>query len=190
MNEIELLEQLIQSAAVISYERRNEFDSLNRKTEMVIRKVFGPDSHYLDDVKKIRYSPIVVWGLDDLDEFRSPFESGLTEFRNVLNVMLDDLKLTASLKATSTQQSRDNNLSIEEIKLISDLVSKNKISEAISTAIDIFFDKREKKKMKSCILLNSRLNELKNKEINAIISDEEARLEKSKIRHSLLELLD
>ena len=100
MNEIELLENLLESAKKISYDNRDEFDVLEKRTEMLIRKLFGDDSHYLTDLKNIRYSPMVIFGGND--DWRTPFESGLKQFRNLIQVMLEEMKLSSNYDNSRT----------------------------------------------------------------------------------------
>lgn len=101
LNEVELLENLIESAKKVSYDTKDEFDVLERRTEMIIRKLFGSDSHYLNDLKNIRYSPSMVVGGTKTD-WRGYFERGLGKFRNLLSVMLEDKKLSTNYSRPET----------------------------------------------------------------------------------------
>lgn len=103
LNEVELLENLIESATKVSYDTKDEFDVLERRTEMIIRKLFGSESHYLNDLKHIRYSPGIVVGGAKTD-WRGYFERGLTKFRNLLLVMLEDKKLSSNYSRPETTQ--------------------------------------------------------------------------------------
>lgn len=101
MNEIELIENLITSAKKISYDSKDEFDVLQKRTYMVIRKLFGENSHYLEDLNNISYTPMYVFGGSDT-AWRIPFEKGLNKFRNVLQIMLEDKKLSSNYDNDST----------------------------------------------------------------------------------------
>lgn len=101
MNEIELIESLINSAKKISYDSKEEFDVLQKRTDMIIRKIFGENSHYLEDLNNISYTPMYVIGGSNTD-WRSPFEKGLKEFRNVLQIMFEDKKLSSNYDNDST----------------------------------------------------------------------------------------
>jgi hypothetical protein len=100
MNEIELLENLSESAKKISYNNKDEFDVLEKRTEMLIRKLFGDESHYLTDLKNIRYSPMIVYS--GTTDWRTPFESGLKQFRNLIQVMLEEKKLSSNYDNSQT----------------------------------------------------------------------------------------
>src|SRR5688572_22498801 len=95
MNEIELLENLLESAKKVNYETKDQFDVLEKRTEMIIRKLFGSDSHYLKDLNNISYSPSVVFSHGKTD-WKSYFESGLKQFRNLIQVMIEDKKLSTN----------------------------------------------------------------------------------------------
>lgn len=98
MKDIELIEDLINRAASVTYDNKGEFDALKKRTAMIVRRVFGDQSHYLKELTDIKYTPIMIIG-GVQNDWRSPFERGIKEFRNVLQVMLDDRKLSASLNA-------------------------------------------------------------------------------------------
>ena len=63
MNEVEILENLLETAGKISYNNKEDFDVLQKRTEMLVRKLFGDESHYLNDLKKIHYSPMIIFGM-------------------------------------------------------------------------------------------------------------------------------
>ncbi len=108
MNKIELLENLIESAKIVSYENQDDFGELQKRTEMIIRKIFGDKSHYLDDINNVNYS---AWGvIDENTDHRFFFDSGLKEFRNILGVMLEDIKLSSNYDET------DKNIKKEKLK--------------------------------------------------------------------------
>jgi len=95
MNEIELIKNLISSTSKISYSNKEEFDVIKKRTEMIIRKVFGDNSHYLEDMKNISYSPriLISGGTTDWSGY---FLSGLKHFKNLLQIMLEDIKLSSN----------------------------------------------------------------------------------------------
>ncbi len=93
MNEVELLENLLETARKISYDNKEQFDVLEKRTEMLIRKFFGDNSHYLKDLKDIRYHPMIIVGDTD---WRSPFESGLKQFRNLIQIMIEDKRISTN----------------------------------------------------------------------------------------------
>jgi|SRR5690554_106457 len=124
MNEIELLENLVETASKISYNNKEEFDVLEKRTEMLIRKLFGDDSHYINDLKNIRYSPSIIVSGSSTD-WKSPFERGLKQFRNLIQVMLEDKKLSSNYSNEKTTEfiqaehiPEPNKKELKEIKVL------------------------------------------------------------------------
>lgn len=101
MNEIEIIENLLDSASKISYSNKEEFNLLEKRTEMIVHKLFGDDSHYLKDLKSISYSPNIIIGGSPTD-WSSYFESGLKKFRNLLQVMIEDKKINSNYQNEET----------------------------------------------------------------------------------------
>jgi hypothetical protein len=104
MEEIEILEDLFESAKKATYDNKDEFGILEKRTEMLVRKIFGDESHYLEDLKNIRYSPM-IFTLEGPTDWRSPFESGLKQFRTLIQVMIEDAKLSSNYSDKETKQS-------------------------------------------------------------------------------------
>lgn len=89
---IELIQDLIKQAEHIAY-RNGERDAVVKRAEMLIRKIFGNETHYLKDLKSIRYSP-AIWSTGSPDSsFESSFNSGKKQLLNLLNVVAEDLQL-------------------------------------------------------------------------------------------------
>ena len=100
MNKIELIEDLIESSKKISYLNKKDFDELERRAKMIIIKIFGKDSHYIQDLDKIRYSYEGVWISGMKIDYAKYFEKGLKQFKSVLNVMLEDVNLSTNYNGT------------------------------------------------------------------------------------------
>ena len=61
---------------------------------MVIRKIFGSDSKYLQDLKDISFSPVVFFsGERDVESDRRIWESGRQSFINLLSTMIEEIQL-------------------------------------------------------------------------------------------------
>lgn len=97
INKVELVENLIESANKISYSNKDEFDILEKRANMIIRKLFGDKSHYLDDFKNIRFGPGIYFSGMNYN-MANYFEEGLKEYRNLLKVMLEDVKLSTNYR--------------------------------------------------------------------------------------------
>lgn len=101
MNEIELLENLLDSTKKISYSTKEQLDIIIKRTDMIIRKLFGDESHYLKDLNSIHYSPSIIYSISTPD-YKGYFESGIKKYRNLIQVMIEDKKLSSNYNNTST----------------------------------------------------------------------------------------
>ena len=123
MNKIELIENLIASSEKISYSNKEDFDELERRTKMIISKIFGNDSHYISDLDKIEYSykGLYISGMNI--DYTKYFQKGLRQFRSVLNVMLEDVKLSSNYydeieKPKEKEKTKTESKPIEIVKVI------------------------------------------------------------------------
>jgi predicted nucleotide-binding protein len=102
-NSIELIEEIIEQAKSLVYGDSN-LDLVIKRTEMMIRKLFGDDSHYVKTLKSIRYNPI-MYTLDSSDSvFRRSFNSGKQELINLLNVIKEDVSLEITMNPITTSK--------------------------------------------------------------------------------------
>lgn len=103
MNEVEILENLLETARRISYDNKDEFDVLQKRAEMLVRKLFGDESHYINDLDSISYSPLIIFGTGDTN-WRTSFENGLKYFRNLIQIMIEDKKLSSNYDNSATTE--------------------------------------------------------------------------------------
>lgn len=68
----------------------SKLDEIQRKTHMLIRQIFGEDSEYLRDLNKISFQN--AFGEQDMEIW----VRGWNKFRNLLNVMLEELQIKIS----------------------------------------------------------------------------------------------
>lgn len=105
MNNSELIEDLIKQAKEIEY-RNGKRDAVSKRAEMLIRKIFGHDSHYLKSLKSISYSPTLFFSSTPDEVFEDHFYSGKEEFLNLLNVILEDIKLDEAIHPTINKENK------------------------------------------------------------------------------------
>src|SRR5262245_50678970 len=86
-----LLTDLLGQLDKLGFRNTDALDALNRRTEMVVRNIFGDTSKYLQDLQKISYSPMVYPA--DADYYASSWNSGTTQLRNLLLTMLEEFQL-------------------------------------------------------------------------------------------------
>lgn len=90
MNKIELLEQSKEEISAFT-SSSNVFDKAYQKLEMLIRKFFGEQSHYLKKIQSIHFhSPIYF---DGMSEDNSWFLSGKESLITLIDTMIEDLQL-------------------------------------------------------------------------------------------------
>ena len=105
MDQLKLFENLLSEVSQITYSKREQFDLIEERAKMYVRKFFGDNSHYLKDLNSIRYSPaIYISGVDP--DYRSSFEGGLKRFKKIITIIIEDINLStnypASISTTTT----------------------------------------------------------------------------------------
>ncbi|MFE0507133.1 TIR domain-containing protein [Peribacillus butanolivorans] len=91
-NEFHLLSDLINRTESLTYGDEAVKDSLNKETEMFIRNVF-PNSEYKKTLSAIRFYPISFGGTTvPLNAKHKNWESGKSQFLNLLNTMKKELE--------------------------------------------------------------------------------------------------
>ena len=101
MNEIELIENLLESVKKITFNKLDEFKVLEKRTELIIRKLFGDESHYIKEFKNIHFFPSVIISHGSND-WKGSFESGLKQFRDLIQIMMEDKKLSSNYENSKT----------------------------------------------------------------------------------------
>lgn len=98
MNKIEILEQSKQEFSALT-SAGSDFNKTLQRLEMVIGKIFGEQSKYLEKLKSIRFYPtIVVAGVQE--DTRPYFFSGTDKVKNLIDVMIEDLELDTTKPPT------------------------------------------------------------------------------------------
>jgi predicted nucleotide-binding protein len=89
----ELLESLYAEAQSLEYNDGN-LDKTTKRAEMIVKKVFGIDTEYVDKINEIRYSPSIVFSGMDRNSYDSSFKSGKEQLVNLISVMMEDVSLS------------------------------------------------------------------------------------------------
>jgi len=109
-NKTTLLKSLLSEAEALSY-NDNNLDKIIKRADMLVKKIFGITSDYIEKLKKIRFSPSIAWsGMSDSIYYNS-FNSGKSELINLINVMLEDLSLTEFIELPPATESKNSILS-------------------------------------------------------------------------------
>ena len=133
MNKNELVESLINQVNELPHRDSEKLDALQRRSEMIIRTVFGPSSKYLDDLRRIHFTPVYVpifSSAPEPEHYRDEsWIDGTRMTLNLCNTMLEELNLSQVIpKSNEAQESKielSNRIFIvhghdEEMKLAAD----------------------------------------------------------------------
>ena len=99
--QIYLFTNLLTELQKVNYYSKENFDTLEGKAKMYVRKFFGDKSHYLDEMENIIYSPMIFFGDSDDSYFASSFNSGVKNLCNLIIVIIEDLKLSTNYEPTT-----------------------------------------------------------------------------------------
>lgn len=89
MDRRKLIEELVTQLEAIKYRDNDALDALERKTEMYIRNIFSESSKYLDDLKRIHFSPMVYPASES--SYLKSWLSGISSLKNLYRTMLDEI---------------------------------------------------------------------------------------------------
>lgn len=91
MSKKELFENLNNRIKDLKYGNNDELDAIRRQTEMYIRKMFGNDSRYINDLREISFYPMIYPA--DEQYKRSSWESGFISLTNLVSTMYEELTI-------------------------------------------------------------------------------------------------
>lgn len=90
----ELLKEVLQQVEKLNYPDFEPVKRLRDRLTMLIKKVFGEDSSYLNQLKLISFSPSMSFSGMSISQYSSSFNSGKSSLISILDTMLEDLQLT------------------------------------------------------------------------------------------------
>ena len=100
MNDIELIQSLIRMADELPDRDRDKLDALRRRAEMIIRRLFGESSKYLNDLARVSFTPRVFPSSGEYED--QCWRTGTSEILNLFNTMSEELKLFGGAKKPRT----------------------------------------------------------------------------------------
>jgi predicted nucleotide-binding protein len=106
---INLLKDLLEQVNALSYHNANE-DAVQKRGEMLIRKIFGNDSHYLKKLRDISYSPGIYYSGQPTSDYIESYNFGKQQLINLVKALIEDLQLDETLTNPS-QKTIDTNTS-------------------------------------------------------------------------------
>lgn len=94
---IEVIKELIEETKVLEY-NSNNYDDLNtllKKINIVVRKIFGTNTEYLSEIDKVSFSPFLFDSSER--DFVEAFENGKKNIIINLNYMIADLSMNLEI---------------------------------------------------------------------------------------------
>jgi predicted nucleotide-binding protein len=115
---MEFIDEIIGQVQKIEYGNDSQLDLVVKRTEMMIRKLFGDNSHYIKLLKSISFSPI-MFSLGGSDEvFVTSFNSGKKNLTNLLNVIKEDISLEITMNENFKRTGVKNSLTNSNIFIV------------------------------------------------------------------------
>lgn len=99
---IELIQDLIIQTEKITYQN-GQLDIVEKRAEMLLRKIFGDKTHYLSSLKDIRFSPSIYASGMPNSIFEEKFNDGKKELLNLLHIIIEDLQLDPIINEQKNQ---------------------------------------------------------------------------------------
>ena len=86
---LRILNELLEEARQLRYNRWGDLDRVVSRTEMLLRRIFGAATHYLEILKSINY-----WSMSSLaSEREDAFQQGTDKLRNLIGTLIEELTL-------------------------------------------------------------------------------------------------
>lgn len=112
MNAVQLIDSILSEAKEVT-RYNDKLDGVRQRTEMAIRKLFGNDSHYIANLKKIRFEPQVFTSSHGVSYFERVFMEGVEQLKTLLNTMKEDIQMDILFpKGKKTNQINSNRIFI------------------------------------------------------------------------------
>lgn len=93
MDKTALLEDLKKEIQSLKYEDVNDIDRLQRKTDMLIRNIFGEKSSYLNDFVNISFCSLHGHEVPNGDVWAMDWETDKARVINLIETMIDDISI-------------------------------------------------------------------------------------------------
>jgi hypothetical protein len=91
MTDVEILNKLLNDVKELTFEKKDNLNAVRGRASMIIRKLFGEKSPYLNKLNKIAFWPILYFG--DYDDNGDSFRSGVRQFFDLVELLIEDLQM-------------------------------------------------------------------------------------------------
>ena len=107
----ELVEQLLKQLNDLPHRNKEALDAMYKRSEMIIRNIFGKDSTYLNDLTSINFYPS-VYPTDEIT-MDMRWKSGTSETKNLYTTMLEEISLFDTNIETTIKSKKEITKEIE-----------------------------------------------------------------------------
>ena len=118
MDKITLIEELKDDFNNLGYQDEEELDRLERRLKMIISKVFGSNSDYLEDLNNIHFSPLYFY--TDMPESRivEAWNTGKNRTTNLLNTIIEELKYFPEANEASVISQKQKSCNFSKVFIV------------------------------------------------------------------------
>jgi len=99
MDNIHLIEDLLKRASELPHRDDHALDAILKRSEMILRNVFGDASKYLKDLGRISFYPGVYPAEEEY--YNERWQDGKNELLNLINTALEELQLFGKTKSVA-----------------------------------------------------------------------------------------
>ncbi len=112
---IELFNNLINDVLNLEYDNDAMLDKIRKKTILYIRKCFGDDSSYLNEIKNIHFHSLNIYNNNNQLEI---WNSGKKKLENLINTMIEDIELSSMSKENLVSDENNNGVIYNKVFII------------------------------------------------------------------------
>lgn len=133
MDKMALIEGLKDGFNNLDYKNKKELDRLERRLKMIISKVFGSNSNYLEDLNNIQFSPLYFY--PDMPESRivEAWNTGKNKTINLVDTIIEELKYFPKDTETSVINKQQEHFGFSKVFIVHghDDGAKNEVARFI-----------------------------------------------------------
>ena len=106
--QISLFDKLMAEAEEIDYNSREKLNLLEEQAKLYIRKFISEESNYILRIENITYIPIIITSSTSDELWMNAFNRGIKKFVNLINIIIQDLKLSTNYMSDFSIQKKEN----------------------------------------------------------------------------------
>lgn len=106
MDAIKTIESLIKGFNELIDRDNSKLDGLVKRSKMIVGKIFGPESRYLDEIDNVRFYPLYTDPTPQ--DFLETWSNGRNEMLNLLKVIKEDVEIGDNILQHGRKSSSDD----------------------------------------------------------------------------------